>query len=284
MSTAEVAARAPGKKETILVCGEKIHWYHLQKYLWVAIAGFFGALIVAGWYFGLFEVNWRIGSVELVNLKPWWDSGMGLIHSKSWAAYRHGYRNLGEPAGAVMFGKTLLVNRKYWGKRLSTWWLLATPVILLAVAFVLITGGVWLLNFGLPHAAVTALAHGSIGYLILGFLIGLALHPIWAPVGSTLQGDYVDRSVAWTRRIRKSGAPGTHSYTPPWVRLPAAPPDVRERWCWVNDTVPAIPSRGQAHRALAASIIVFLVLSAALGFIGHYLVGVFGMTIPYLAP
>lgn len=279
-----VTARAPGKKETILVCGAKIRFHELQKYLWVGIAGFFGALIFAGWYFGFFEVNWHIGSVELVNLKPWWDGGMGFIHSKAWPVYRHGYRNLGEPAGAVMFGRTIMVNRKYWGTRLDTWRLAVTPVILLTVAFVLITGGVWLLNFGLPHAAVTFLGHYSAGNLLLGGLIGLVLHPIWAPVGSTLQGDYIDRSVAWTRRIRKTGAPGTHNYSPPWVRLPLAPPTLRERWCWIMTTVPEILSRGKAHRALAAGIIAFLVLSAMLGFVGHYLVGVFGIHVPYLAP
>src|SRR5216684_4171149 len=200
-----MTAAAPPRHVT--VNGKAVEYRGVQMTAWSLAAGFAGACFVAGLYFLLLQVNWHVNidgvKFQIFNLKPWWD---GLFSAKSWPLYRHGLRDLGEPAAAVMGVMTLLARPKWWGTRLRGWQLALSPLVLAVVATGLILGGIWLLDFGLPNLwhvlfgayRVTApawIAHSSWQTLLLGFLIGRVLHPLWAPAGATLQGYRIDASV-----------------------------------------------------------------------------------------
>lgn len=271
----------PPRPEKIKVNGKYIRARGLQTFIWAGLAGVFGAAMVAGWYFNLLQVNWHvhIGSFYYSwdHLKLWWDNGMGFIHSKSWVLYRHPYRDMGEPAVAIMAVHTYLAPRKYWNVRVSTARLIATPFILLILALALITGAVWLLDFGLPHlwANAPVPARGWETFFF-GLIIGQILQRVWGPAGATINGNLIDRSVD------KNG-----TYIPRWVRWPETAPIVRERWSWM-----------QAHnmtRIIRAGLpkwvmwliwigVIMSVYFAVTGLIGHFWVGVMGHSFPYLAP
>jgi hypothetical protein len=294
-------ARAPAPPRCIPVNGKVIRFRTGQMLGWSVVAGFAGACFVAGLYFLLLQVNWHvnIGGVkfQVFNLKPWWD---GLFSSKSWPLYRHGLRDLGEPAAATIGIMTLLAKPKWWAVRLGTWRLAAAPVELAVIAVALITGGIWLLDFGLPQAwhallgtyRVTGpdwLAHSSWENLLLGFLIGRVLHRTWAPVGATLQGYRVDAAVD---RALVTGR------SPLWVGLPVVPPVIRERFSWDLTGRKLNRSRkpgdvvhpSQLHeepdystRALVIALIVIGVLFTVAGIIAKFWIAT-GHGFPYLAP
>jgi hypothetical protein len=253
-----------------------------QTVLWSVIAAILGSGFVAGWYFGLFEVNWHIGSFELFNLKPWWDH---LFHYASWTLYRHGERDLLEPAFATMGVKTVMAKAKYWDRPCSRLRLFGTPPLIIALGVGLATGGVWLLDFGLPNAwhhfhwqTITApayVSHSSWQVILLGIVIGLVLHPLWGPVGAELQGRLVNRSVE-----RKA------PHEPLWVREPIAPPTMRKRW--VASAASFIPGSSSLHvskwERWAVSLLLFAaVLITLLGLLAQHWIGL-GHSVPYLAP
>jgi hypothetical protein len=271
----------PPKPEVIKVNGKLIKGRALQTVLWIGLAGVSGAALVAGWYFNLLQVNWHIHAGSFYyswdHLKLWWDNGMGFIHSPSWVLYRHPYRDMGEPAVAVLFIKTLLAPRKYWNVRVGTPRLLLTPLACLVAAAILITGAVWLLDFGLPHlwpnAPVPAKGWET---FIFGIAIGQILHHLWGPCGATIQGALLDRSVD------KNG-----TYIPKWVRYPLMAPLVRERWSWMQEHNATRTIRKPLAKWIMVLIWISIVLGAyfiVTGFIGHFWVGVLGHSFPYLAP
>jgi uncharacterized protein YjeT (DUF2065 family) len=283
------------------VNGKAIRFHWGQMVTWKVIAGFAGACFVAGLYFLLLQVNWHVSidgvKFQVFNLKPWWD---GLFSSRSWVLYRHGLRDLGEPAAATMGVMTLIASPKTWGTRLGTRRLVTAPLVLAAVAVVLIIGGVWLLDFGLPQAwhalfgayRVTApawIAHSSWQNLLLGFLIGRVLHPLWAPVGATLQGYRVDAAVD---RALVTGR------TPLWVGLPVVPPVIRERFSWdlagreltAGEKLGGVMHPSQLHeqpdrstRALIIALIIIGVLFTVAGALAKFWIAT-GHGFPYLAP
>jgi hypothetical protein len=286
--TATQAAAPPVR---IPVNGKPVRLRAAQMLAWSAAAGACGAALVAGLYFLVLQVNWHvhIGSVQfrIFYLKPWFDGGMGIFRSASWVLYRHGERDLLEPAAAVMGVMTLLAKPKWWGVRAGPVRLVTAPLVLLAVAVALAAGGVWLLDFGLPHAWHSALgsyrvtapgwiSHSSWQNFVLGFLIGRVLHRIWAPVGATIQGYQIDKAVDRTR-LRHDGR------RPLWVRWPLMAPVVRERFAWIMAHDTEVQERDATSKALIAVIAVACFLLTAAGFIAHYWIGA-GHTFPYLAP
>lgn len=219
----------------IPVNGQLIRFRWEQMIAWSVVAGFAGACLAAGGYLLWLEVDWHIhlGSFNHgSSLKLWWDN---LFRDKSWVLYRHGLRDLGEPAAATVGAKTLLAKSKWWTFRASTGQLLAITVLLAVTAVALIVGGMWLINFGLPDAWHWAfgsyriigpgwIAHSSWENLALGLLvIGPVLHLIWAPAGATLQGYQIDAAV--DRALRTGHASW-------WVDFPVVPPVIRERYSW----------------------------------------------------
>lgn len=271
--------------DTKIPVPKKIRFALPQTVVWSIIAALIGSGFVAGLYFSIFEVNWHIGSFELFNLKPWWDGGMGWVHSASWDLYRHGLRDLLEPAFATMGVKTVLAKKKYWSHHCPTWRLALTPPLIIALGIGLATGGVWLLDFGLPDAwhkaalgTVTApawISHSSWQVIVLGIVIGLILHPLWGPVGASLQGRMVKRSVE-----RKA------PHEPLWVKLPLAPPTMRERWVVIaGGFVPGSKSldTGRADRWVVSSMLFVGILITLLGLLAQHWIGL-GHSVPYLAP
>jgi hypothetical protein len=284
----------PPKGERIAVNGAPIRFRLFQLVAFSVIIGACGAAAVAGAYFSILQVDWHVHLLalhfRLFYLKNWWDGGMGFIHSANWELYRHGYRDLGEPIIAVIAVRTLLAKPRTWRYRVGPVRLIVTPLILLAVAGALITGGIWLVDFALPNLwhrlfggymltapgqAQIILAHSSWEILLLGFAIGFVIHAIWAPAGATLQGEFVDRSVD---RSRLAG-----DTVPLWVRYPLAPVQLRERWAWMMDHDTETRERGRIPRWLLITVTVIVMYLVVTGFIGHYWVGA-GHSFPYLAP
>lgn len=293
----------------IEVNGHRIRFRLAQQAGWSAISAVLAAALIAGVYFLVFEVNWHvhIGAVrfQIFYLKNWWDGGMGFIHSPSWGnVYRHGLRNLWETVLAALFVKSLLAAK--WRKddvRVGGLRLILTPLLLAVVATALVVGGIWLLDFGLPsawhhffgtHRAANPvhLPH-SLAFLanflstwnwqvvLVGAVIGQIVHKIWAPVGNTIQGFFIDRAAANARRyVNPVGGPG---YAPLWVRYPLTPPVARERFAWIMESGQPIRSHGKLDRGLIItfSVVAFWLIVA--GLIARYWVAT-GHTFPYLAP
>lgn len=258
--------QAPKRKVRYEVNGKHIHFRFGQTLAWTTIVGLLGASFIAGVYLLGLETHWFFHAGSLFwngwDFKHRWDY---LFSFKSWTLYRHGIRNLLEPALFVMAGKTLLAKPKYWGHQASSARLILTPPLLVVLATGLAVGGVWLLDFGLPELwrhlfgtyAVTApgaIANSSWQTILLGLLIGLVLHPIWAPVGATLQGFEIDRSVDKFRAR-------TSDRLPLWVRFPLAPPVVRERFCNIleTDTETGNPSASRKWVLILVSVLIVLV-------------------------
>lgn len=292
------------KREPILVNGKPIPFELPQSLAWGLLLGLVIALVPAGIYFGGLEVHWYIplGPEWLRKgfyLKHWWDNGMakwivpGFFAANTWPLYRHGWRDLMEPAVATFGVKTVMAKR--WLKRdvrLGPVHLVLRVIAVFVAATALVLGGIWVLDFGAPNAwhalglgyvNLGVLSKFSIGQLALGIITGLVVHTIWAPAGSTFQGLAVDRAVGAIRRARERK--GDPAWLPVYVRRNLSPPPVRKRIVHELATVDAHeepPSR--ALLITAGILLAVMALFAVLGLIGHYLVGVFGLSIPYLAP
>jgi len=285
------AATAEPQAGELLVNGKPVRLRLVQTVIWGAVAAALGSALIAGIYFGVFQVRWyvHVASVhfQIFYLKHWFDSGMGVFNRyKSWVLYRHGERDLLEPAMATMFVKTLLAKPKWWGIRCGRFRLIATPVLLVALAVGLAAGGVWLLDFGLPNAwhalklgTVTApswISHSSWQVILLGIVIGLVLHRLWAPVGATIQGFIVDRSVD---RFKVS----SRSNPPVWTRAPISPPVLRERWWQMKEHDISVRVRDQASKWLITVLIFVCTILILLGLLAQHWIGL-GHSVPYLAP
>lgn len=252
------------KKKIPLVNGKHVHFRFTQMLIWSAITGAVFAAFVAGLYYLPLETT--------LVVKHWWD---GLFHSPSWVLYRHtSFRDQLEPVAATLGILTLLCKPKWWNTRVSGWRIAVTPFLVLALGIGLSLGATWLLNFGLPHLWNRAPHPASTWeVLIAGVLIAKVCHRVWAPVGATINGILLDRSVD-AARIKNR--------VPLWVRLPLAPPVIRERfsWMWVHD--PEITERS-THRKLVVAGTVLFTLVAVVGFIAHYYIGK-GNYVPLLVP
>lgn len=292
-----VQAPAPGRrlfgllppaKPRIDVNGQPIKGRAVQQAGWSVIAAILGPCLIAGLYYVILEQRYyiHIGSFNHgASLKHWWDGGMGWIHSPSWVLYRHGVRDLLEPAAAIMGIKTLLASPKYWDKRVSGVRLVTAPVVLLALAIGMAVGGVWLLDFGLPNlwhhsfgtytvTAPSAIANSSWQILLIGFVIAQVLHRYWAPVGATLQGFWVDRAVDRAHLTYR---------LPLWVRYPLMPPVVRERFARLFDTSTdeTTEQHGATSRRLIVAVSIVLVLVTIIGGLAKFGFA-HGLTVPYL--
>jgi hypothetical protein len=269
--------------------GKPARFRLIQTVIWSAVVGACAAAFVAGLYFNITQVRW--GSVDL---KPAWD---GLFSSPSWEYFRHGYRDQGEPLLAFLIVGTVFAKRKHWTRQISAKKKAAAPLLLILGAFAWITLGVWFLYFVLPglpgigsppnHYLLLA------GTVLVGFLGGKLIRPLWTPVGASINGWLIDRSVdKHERRRAQNLAPGlVPTEVPFWVRhWYTAPLPTRERWVWMrehNEEITArrdlpgwvrIPLRGLT--VLAGLLVAYLVVT---GFIAHFYIGT-GHDVPFLAP
>lgn len=268
---------ATATKHQMLPSGKTVKFRREQMIVWAFAAAFVGAAFIAGLYFGILEANWH-----LFSLKHTWDH---LLPESWWPIYRHSaFRDIPEPAFATMGVLTLIVKPKYWDKRVSTLRLVTAPFILVIATLALGVLGTWLLKFGLPEHVRHVLAWHSVGNIALGIAIGRLMHFFWAPVGATIQGNLLDGS---------AGNAVVFNHVPAWVRLPFAPPVLRERFSRMflaekageqfKPEQAAQPVRQTRYWLVSAMVVVFALITA-LGIIGHFWVGVMGHTVPFIQP
>jgi hypothetical protein len=313
---------ALGQSQGTLLTEKKVKARFLQSAIWGIVAGLCGAAVVAGFYDGLFQVNWyvHIGDVhfEIFWLKSWWDN---LVGYPWWTLYRHGIRDYGEPAFATLAVKTLMANRKYWGVRVSGLEVGVRAAAVIVLTIVLAVLGIWLVDFSLPWAwAHIASSVGHPGYkvsahflgklsvpqLALGLaLIGPVVHRVWAPAGATLQGALMDRAVDRKQSVvQKASAdlaasiPGYGKsismdeavvidragwhIIPVWVRLPLIAPVIRERFSEMWRGNEQVKTR-RGHRGVILTVAFFVFLVMCLGLVGAHWAAL-GHTVPYLFP
>lgn len=295
--------------QALLLSGEEVRFRFVQSLYWSLFVGLVFAQFVFGLYDGVLQVHWYIHIPGVVDqnlfwLKPSWDKdGFGLVHSGNWPLYRHlAFRDVAGPALATM-GIVTLLAKPYKGKPVGTVRIVTAPLVIIALTFALGILGVYLAFFGLPDAWHHVFGNYTVpgtkwlGYLsaanfVIGFAITKTLHRYWAPVGATLQGLGLDRSVdGWQGKISRAGMSlddairysnaGLH-ILPSWQRRPIAPPVLRERWAsmWrANKSVSIKKGRLWVY----AAVVVIFVLVAALGAVGHYVAG-HGIAVPYLFP
>jgi hypothetical protein len=226
MAAATIRDRLPHRprQEEILVGGSPIALRMVQQVIWSGVSAVLAASLIAGGYFLITQVEWHFGPVHF-GMKSWWDGGMGFIHASWWDIYRHGLRNLWEPALATLFVKSLLANK--WRRedvRVSGLWLIISPLLLFVATTILVIGGIWVLDFGAPNlwhalfgndrvANPIHLPHGlswlanflqdwNWQVVLVGILVGQVVHRLWAPVGNTIQGFFTDRAVRKQRSRR----------------------------------------------------------------------------------
>jgi hypothetical protein len=295
--------------------GRKIHFYGVQFRYWALIVGIVGATGVAGAYFGLWEVHWYLpfGPAWMqrgMDLKPWWDRGSwwpGFLGH--WDLYRHAaFRNQLEPGIGGLLALSVMSKAKWWGYRVSTVSIGIRMILVLAITIGLGVLGVWLSYFGMPWLwAHIFTAAGKPGYnldgafswagksslFILVWGIGVmaqAAHRIWAPAGATIQGFALDRSADRARDLTAADRkqdPDAADRIPTWVRQPVAPPNLRLRWSGLYllpDNGKPLQTAGPVKRTAIRVILAAFAWLFLLGLIGHYVVGVFGVHVPYLAP
>lgn len=256
MTTATVAV-----PKHIKVAGHKIRFRLPQSVLWGIGLSLAAVGVMAGGYYLLLQTRYVIGGHQILYLKPWWD---GLFKQDWWTNYRHGVRNVGEGVLAAIAVHTFISPwRKHPDERLSGVALAVRGVVCLVLALALIIVGVWIVDYAGPwawhallgHRHVTA-GHGPswIGTVlsginwqsfVLGFVVTHAARFIWRPVGNTISLSLLEGSV-----YRAQGR------TPLWVRLPLAPPAVRERFTWIqqNTTSP------KPHRDIATRVLLWIVV------------------------
>lgn len=303
--------QALAKPEHKLLTGENVRFRFVQMTVWGIAAGFVGACVIAGVYFGLFEVSWHMpfgwfGVHGSFTLKSWWDGLFG--GTPVWAAFRHAaFRDIPEPVFALLAVQTLLAKDKGIPP-VSTRKIIVAPVVIVFATFAMGALSVWLVDFALPalwHWAVSAQGHPdwklehsawlgrwSVGVLLPAFIIKRIVQTYWAPIGATLQGFMLDISIDRKQSIANDcgvspmkavefDQKGWHLI--PWmVRLPLTPPVFRERFAkmWrANDDI----SVHNAHSRVIAVIIMVAFVLFVIGFIGHYLIGSAGIHVPYFS-
>lgn len=258
--------RVPPKH--IKVSGHKIHLRLVQQVVWGFVLSSLAVAVVASAYYLITQKGFFFP-------KSSWDN---LFTQDWWTVYRHGIRNVGEGVLAAMAVHTFVASwKKHPDERLSGIALAVRSVATLIGAFALIIIGIWLLNYGGPyvwhhffhHQKLTASAPGwvgavtssvSLGSFVLGFAVTHAARTLWRPVGSTINLALIEGAVY-----------RAHGRTPAWVRLPLAPPAVRERFSWVQETEPDLkPSGDLVTRILT----VLVLLCVPLAIYGEYILHV----------
>jgi hypothetical protein len=274
----------------------------------VIVVGVLIGLIVSGLYAGTTQVHWYVPHIWGLYWQGWdlkygWDVTTGnwlaqhtwFITSGpkgNWLYYRHNVRDIGIPSLAIFGVMSIFTPANYSGKQYRGW-RLALSLVLFFLAFaVLVTVGTWigLLAINRPgHTGAFFAAHDFLLWVGLGIIISQVLHHLFGPVGASLQSKWVELSVDNYWR----GGGGTY---PKWVRTNWLTPVTARRLFdtialkdWATGEGERLIAEGPNALSKAIWILAGLVLPvalwlAALGFIFHFLVGTFGMSIPYLAP
>lgn len=268
------------KYDPILVNGKKIRFRGVQQLLWKTAIGVACVAAVAALYYIWLELRWSIGPIHFW-LKAWWD---GLVPQPWWDPVRHDIRNVYE--GVVAFigigSFTAAWKPAAEKKQVSAFGVAWRVAFVLVAGLALAAGGAWLLNVGFPAAWHWAIGHYVIATphaatswmpawlstflsqfpwqpLLLGFVIGRVIHPVFRPAGETINGFFVDRAVAQSRKTGKVQL---------WARYPLAPPTTRERYSFMMDMNTPVGEYGTLSVIL---INVLAVIGVFLALYGEYI-------------
>jgi hypothetical protein len=266
----------------ILVNGRRIRLRWLQQIIWSFLAANVGALIIAGLYYLLTQWKWQVGGHTILFLKPSWDHLFGF---RGWAADRHAVRNVYEAVLATLFVKSLLANWRKNDRRAPAWYVLISPLLIMAAAFPVVVAGIWLINHALPYLWHAWLRHHVLHnpvhmphnldwlgtYLssfpwqpvVIGILAGLVVHRVYAPAGNTVQLYFIGRSVDKTRDGIAAGEPDPYRHLPRWPWAPV----IRERAAWIMQSDLPVPDR---TFNITWAVRIVLVILAALAAVGAY--------------
>jgi hypothetical protein len=276
-TAARAAERTPPPKH-ILVNGKRIRLRLVQQVAWSFAAANAGALIISALYYLFTQLHWHVGGYQIMYLKPDWDH---LFSYAGWPADRHDIRNLYETILATLFVKSLVVRwQKYYGKPVATWRIATAFPMIITVAAPFVVAGVYVTNHGGPQLWHWWFHRHQIGVpfhwphslawvsnylsdwkwqtLVIGIAAGQVIHRVYAPIGATVQGHFVDRQVDKTREAQQRGDwKGAGRHRP---RFPL-PPVVRERYAWTVGSDDPVPPRGKwAPRVIPFVAFVGLVL------------------------
>lgn len=279
----------------------KIPHEKLQMKGQIILAGLIIGFMVSGLYFGITQVHWTFGALwQGFWLKHAWDDTTGaylsqhvwFINPDNWSYYRHNVRDLGIPSLAIFGVMTIFTASTYTGKKYKGWRLVAGLVLFFIAFVVLVCLGTYagLLLIDRPGALGSFFAkHDVLLWLPLGILMSWVLHHLFGPVGASLQAKWVD--LAENNHYRHGG--GEYPW---WVRHNyLAPVTARRKFDdlaqqdWRNGSAQILIDQGPKLRYslvwwIAGLIVPFALALAVLGFIGHIIVGVLGISVPYLAP
>jgi hypothetical protein len=239
-------------------------------------------LIISALYYLFVQLRWHVGSHTFLYLKSDWDN---LFSFHGWPQDRHDIRNVYEALLATLFVRSLLANWRKHDRRAPGWYVLISPVVIVAVAFPVVVAGVWLINYGLPDVWHAAFAHHTVhnpvhlrnqwawlgtyvsGFpwqpAVIGIVAGLLVHRVYAPAGNTVQLFFIGRSVDKTRDAIAAGEENPHRNLPHWPW----PPVVRERAAWIMDNDLPVPDR---TFDITAAVRIVTVILAGLAIYGAY--------------
>jgi len=277
-----VAEKKRRSKKTypLLISGKPVKFRKEQKLLWIGLAAALGVGIIAGAYWYGFQQDYHNIFPFLpkgTSLKAWWDGGMGFIHAENWknGIWRHGVRDKGEPETWAIVGGVLL-GASLPRRPVGTPWLILGGLVMFALVIAGALGITWFEHFG-PGKHLPDPFNAQ--DLILGLLVGRALHYLWLPLASSVRYHL-------TRNAGKSGV------TPLWVTLPLAPPAWRESWSElkrqgkinlrVSEKKTGKKNFRQSRILVPLAVLVFLIV-AATGLLAKYGFA-HGLHVPVLNP
>jgi hypothetical protein len=242
----------------ILVNGRPIRLRWLQQIIWSFLAANIGALIISALYYLFVQLRWHIGGHTILYLKPSWDNLFGF---RGWTADRHDVRNVYEAVLATLFVKSLLADWRKHDRRAPAWYVVLSPLVIVAVAAPVVVAGIWLINHALPYLWHALFRHHALhnpvhmppaldwlgtylaGFpwqpVVIGILAGLVVHRVYAPAGNTVQLYFIGRSVDKTRDAIAAGEPSPHRHLPRWPWAPV----IRERAAWIMQNDLPVPDR-----------------------------------------
>jgi hypothetical protein len=266
----------------ILVNGRRIRLRWLQQIIWSFLAANVGALIISALYYLFVELRWQAGGHTILYLKPQWDK---LFRFHGWTADRHDIRNVYEALLATLLVKSLLANWRKNRWRAPAWYVVLSPLLIVAAALPVVAAGIWLINYGLPDLWHAWLGHHTVhnpvhfphqvtwlgtylsGYpwqpLLIGILAGLVVHRVYAPAGNAIQLHFIGRAVDKTRDAIEAGEQNPHRHLPHWPW----PPVIRERAAWIMHNDLPVPDR---TRNIRWAVRLTIVISAGLTIYGAY--------------
>lgn len=187
---------------------------------WSAAVSFIAALIIMTAYFFITQVRYHGGGVHgwTFYLKPSWDRLFDKqLGAARWTESRHMWRNVLDPTLATLFVKSLLANwKKDPDQRVGAFRLIIAPFELLIIITILAAAACGLFFWLAP--AIPAHVPLTVLQIATGIVIGLIIHPIYAPVGRTVQGYFVDRQVAKALEDRQMLNHAPKRWMPPVVQ------------------------------------------------------------------